>query len=424
MQETVAKYVASHAGVSKSDVSSVPGTTKIRLSHAFVRSRFFDPVCLPAANHLRTLLLAELSSGGIPTDFVITAGGFAESQVFAARVEAAVEEAQAAGHPVVRVIKAKEPVMAIVRGAGLFGMLHGIVHERCVEGTREGSGGRGGGGGSLHLCHACCRSIIPFNYGIVFSRKASEWSGGDGSIPEYCSTFESNGELFVEYVFPLALAGTAVQLNESRISRGKPLELHQSEVASDIVRTSYPLRLDDESVCMLRRSEAPLSEDEPYDPRGVHFADVHGSLISEVGQEGSLEDRVVLQNISFSGTEIKVTAYVAKTHHAVEAAFKFGEGAHVIPPTARRDCFVYLDDSGSMGWRPVRLQQGHKVLGYVLPLLSEVGPLRIVKFGSKQAVLFPEDGVEHASVDTAALTPLVSKIQEVRRLPRLGEVRR
>ena len=126
MQEALKKYVASHA------VAVSESWSSIRLSHAFIRSRFFDPVCVPAGNHLRALLLAELISGGIPTDFVVTTGGFAETRVFADRIDAAVEEAQAAGHPVVRVIKAEEPAMANVRGAALFGMLHGIQFRHCA----------------------------------------------------------------------------------------------------------------------------------------------------------------------------------------------------------------------------------------------------------------------------------------------------
>lgn len=117
--------------MSQTDVAVGTGG-RLKFSHDFIRSQFLDPVCKETADYVLSLLQAELPlvEAGGASQFIVAAGGFAESKVFLAHLEGAVRAAVASGHDIGPVVLAPEPSMAVVRGAVAFGMFPDLVGQR------------------------------------------------------------------------------------------------------------------------------------------------------------------------------------------------------------------------------------------------------------------------------------------------------
>jgi hypothetical protein len=116
-----AAYNARHANEPGLDVR---GVSTLRLPAALIM-RLFDAVLAPIKRHVDGVCRSH------SPQYVVLAGGFAESEV----LQESVKLALAASHPSVRVVVPIHPGHAVVKGAVLYGLSHAAFVSRIARYT-------------------------------------------------------------------------------------------------------------------------------------------------------------------------------------------------------------------------------------------------------------------------------------------------
>ncbi len=227
LRRRVDAYLREHAGGALRPGAIQAVGVRVRLSREFVVERLFGPVLAATAQHVAALLAGPGPSRD--AGIVVAAGGFAESPLLVARLEAAAAAARAAapaGSPAagLRLLVAPQPGLAIVRGATLFGMFpDALIASRVVRASY---------------------ALGPYLLSLPW-REGCQSRGRDKA-----------GKPIAVGVRALAIAGEEMGLDERRSQAWRPADERAVDLTLAVYRSEFPFAAPSQEACLLTAEAA------------------------------------------------------------------------------------------------------------------------------------------------------------------------